>query len=160
MRHALRLVDDSFLETAPIVVRAEVDLDAPAGAVWNALASDRMWSWFPGIDRLRWLSPRPLEVGCVRRLRIARLLEVEEEFYRWDKDRRATFRVTKATLPLLSALVEDFELDPRGSRTHLTWTMAIEPARGKRLPLGWLAPLLRPGNTRMIRGIRGLVAEA
>lgn len=157
--HSLRLVDDSFLETAPIVVHAEVDLDASAESVWRVLESDLMWSWFAGIDRLRWLSPRPLTQNCVRRLRIAHLLEVEEEFYRWEPNRRATFRVTRATLPVLSALVEDFLLTEHGSRTRLTWTMAIEPSRGSTLPLGLLAPLLRPGNTRMLEGIRGLISK-
>lgn len=159
LEHSLRHVDDTFLETAPIVVHAEVDLDASPEAVWRVLESDRMWSWFPGIDRLAWVSPRPLTQGCIRTLRVARLLEVEEEFYRWDENRRATFRVTRASSPLLSALVEDFLLTERGSRTRLTWTMAIEPKHGKTLPLGPLGALLRPGNTHMLAGIRGLVGR-
>jgi len=154
--HTLRLVDDTFLESAPIVVHAEVEIAATAEEVWAVLESERMWSWFAGIDRLEWLTPRPLVTGCVRRLRVAKVLEVDEEFYRWDAPRRATFRVTRASLPVISALAEDFQLEARGSTTRLTWTMAIEPSRGKRLPLGVLAPLLRPGNTRMLAGIRAL----
>ncbi len=157
--HTLRSVDDSFLETAPIVVHAEVDLDASPEEVWKVLESDRMWSWFAGIDKLTWLTPRPLEKGCVRQLRVAKAITVDEEFYRWDAPKRATFRVTRASLPLLSALVEDFRLDAHDGKTRLTWTMAIEPAYGKRLPLGLLAPLLRPGNTKMLAGIRKLVGK-
>lgn len=158
--HPLRTVDDGFLETAPIVVHADVTLDASPEAIWEVLESDRMWSWVSAIDRLEWLSPRPLVEGCVRRLRVGKAITVDEEFYRWDAPRRATFRVTRASLPVLGALAEDFRVEPLGGgRTRLTWTMAIEPARGKSLPLGLLAPVLRAGNTKMLAGIRKLVGR-
>ena len=157
MKHTLRTIDDSFFDTAPIVVHAHVDVDASASAVFEALGSDRMWSWFPGIDRLVWLTPRPHEAGCVRRLRVARAIEVEEEFYRWDENERATFRVTRADRPWLRALAEDFRLTAHGAGTRLTWTMAIEPAASVPAAFGALAPLLRPGNARILSGIRGIV---
>jgi Polyketide cyclase / dehydrase and lipid transport len=159
MTHPVRPVDDSFFETAPLVIPVTVELDAPPAAVWEALGSDRMWSWLPVLDRLRWLSARPLSEGAVRVLRIARLSTIEEHFYRWEDERRATFHVVSQTRPLLDALAEDFVLEPTaGGGTRLTWTMAVAP----KLPVpAWLArllvPLLAPGNRIAIGGIRRIL---
>jgi uncharacterized protein YndB with AHSA1/START domain len=154
---ALRPVDDDFLQDAPLVIRSSVDLAAPPSRVWEVLGSDEMWSWMPIIDDLQWRTPGPHAAGSVRRLRMARLITVDEEFYRWDVDRRATFRVTHQSRPLLDALMEDFVLEPSAKGTRLTWTMAVAPIKGAGLPLGLLAPVLRPGNTVAIGGIRKLL---
>jgi hypothetical protein len=155
--HAVRPVDDSFLQTAPLVLEVHVDLDATPAEVWEALGSDRMWSWLPLLDRLRWLTPRPLAQGAVRVLRVARLFEIEEHFYRWEDARRATFHVTSSTRPVLDALAEDFLLEPTPSGTRLTWTMAVAPrVLGVRF-VRYLAPLLRPGNKLAISGIRKIL---
>ncbi|WP_320669843.1 SRPBCC family protein [Patulibacter defluvii] len=155
--HPLRHVDDQFLRDAPLVVAASVDLAATPAQVWEALGSDRMWSWLPVIDRLEWLSPRPHGPGSVRRLRLGKAVTVDEQFYRWDVEQRATFRVTSQSRPVLDALVEDFLLEPTGKGTKLTWTMAVAPRRGQRLPLGLLAPLLRPGNGFALAGIKKIL---
>jgi carbon monoxide dehydrogenase subunit G len=155
--YPLRHVDDSFLEEAPIVVRSTVSLDASPSEVWRVLGSDEMWSWFPVIDRLEWRSPEPKGPGSIRRLRLARLITVDEEFYRWDVDERATFRVVGQSRRMLDGLIEDFLLTPTGRGTDLTWTMAVSPLKGRGLPLAPLGPLLRPGNTAVIGGIRKLL---
>jgi hypothetical protein len=125
MAHDLRPIDDDFLRRAPMVATVSVELPNPPQEVWDALGSDRMWSWVPVLDRLQWLTPR--EQGGVRRLRIAKLVTVDEEFYRWDEPHRATFRVVRASRRLLKALAEDFVLDPLpDGGTRLTWTMAME----------------------------------
>ena len=150
---------DDIFETAPLVIPATVELDATPAAVWEALGSDAMWSWFPPLDRLRWLSARPLGEGAVRTIRVTRLFTLEEHFYRWEEERRATFHVVGVTRPVLSALAEDFLLEPLpGDRTRLTWTFALDPRLpGARL-LGRVAgPLLRAGNRSMIAGIRKIL---
>ena len=159
MTHPVRPVDDSFFETAPLVIPVTVELAATPAQVWEALGSDRMWSWLPVLDRLRWLTPRPLTQGAVRVLRVARLFTIEEHFYRWEDERRATFHVTSSTRPVLDALAEDFVLEPLpGGGTRLTWTMAVAP---KPAVPGWLAgllvPLLKPGNKLAIAGIRKIL---
>ena len=58
---------------------------------------------------------------------------------------------------VLDALIEDFVLEPSDKGTRLTWTMALTPRRGQALPLGALAPLLRPGNTVAIAGIKKIL---
>lgn len=155
--YPVRPVDDSFFETAPLVIPVSVDLDATPAEVWEALGSDRMWSWFPPLDRLRWLTARPHAQGAVRVLRVARLFTIEEHFYRWEEERRATFHVVSSTRPVLRALAEDFLLEPTATGTRLTWTMALDTGpRGARL-LRHLAPLLAAGNKLAISGIRKIL---
>ena len=154
--YELEPIGDRFLLDAPLIIPATVVLPHSPEQVWEALGSDEMWSWFPAIDRLRWLTPEPREAGCIRELRIGRLLTVREEFYRWDVGRRATFRVTHQSRRLLKALAEDFLLDPQpGGGTSLTWTMCVRPAGPT--PPSVLANLLLPGNRQAIKGIRKIL---
>jgi len=156
--HPVRPVDDSFFETAPLVIPVTVELPAPPDAVWAALGSDEMWSWLPLLDRLRWLTPRPLARGAVRVLRVARLFSIEEHFYRWEEGRRATFHVVSSTRPVIDALAEDFVLEPTATGTRLTWTMAVEPKLPLPPSLGrLLGRLLAPGNRLAISGIRKIL---
>jgi hypothetical protein len=156
MAYTLELVDDAFFSTAPLVVPAPVELDAPPARVWAALGSDRMWSWAPIIDRVTWLTPHG--VGCVRRLRLLKVNTIEEEFYRWDEGVRATFRVVAQSRPLLNGLAEDFLLEPLdgGARTRLTWTMAAD-FRGLPAPPRALLPGVVKGNIAAISGIRKIL---
>ena len=158
MAYKLVAIDDAFFESAPLVVPAVVDLDAPPARVWEVLGSDAMWSWAPIVDQLTWLTSRPQTVGATRRLRLLKVNTIEEEFYRWDEGRRATFRVTQQTRPMLNGLAEDFLLDPLdgGARTRLTWTMAIAP-KGVPAPPKALLPALVKGNAAAIGGIRTLL---
>jgi uncharacterized protein YndB with AHSA1/START domain len=153
MPHALTPVDDTFFQTAPIVIPSVVELDAPPERVWEALGSDRMWSWFGGIDQLQWLTPHG--AGAIRRLRLAKLTTIDEEFYRWEAPHRATFRVTQTTRPLLNGLAEDFVLEEvPGGRTKLTWTMALDA----KLPgAQLLKPVLTRGNQQAIAGIKKIL---
>jgi hypothetical protein len=158
MAYKLPPIDDAFFATAPLVVPAVVDLDAPPARVWEVLGSDEMWSWAPIVDELVWLTSRPQTVGAVRRLRLLKVNTIEEEFYRWDDGRRATFRVTHQTRPMLDGLAEDFLLDPLdgGARTRLTWTMAIAPKRLPGFAAGRGAALVK-GNALAIGGIKTIL---
>jgi hypothetical protein len=158
MAYTLAPIDDAFFTDAPLVVPASVELDATPARVWEALAGDAMWSWAPIIDQLAWITPRPHAAGAVRRLRLLKVNTIEEEFYRWDDERRATFRVTRQSRPLLDGLAEDFVLDPLdgGARTRLTWTMAIA-LRGVPAPPKALLPALVKGNAAAIGGIRKIL---
>lgn len=156
--HALAPVGDDYLVSAPLVIKAAVELDAPPADVWEALGSDRMWSWLPILDQLRWLTPRPLTEGAVRTLRIGHLFTVEELFYRWEPEQRATFRVVSASRPLLDGLAEDFLLQPTpAGGTRLIWTMALAPRVPGARFLRFLAPLLRPGNKLALAGIKKIL---
>ena len=155
--YAVRPVDDSFFETAPLVVEVAVDLDATPEQVWAALASEEMWSWLPVLDRLRWVTPPPLGEGATRTVRVARMFEIEERFYRWEEARRATFHVVSSTRPVVDGFAEDFVLEPVGSGTRLVWKLAAAPKAAGGRDLAWLAPLLAPGNRFAIGGIKKIL---
>jgi hypothetical protein len=159
MTYALPEIDDRFFETAPIVIPATVDLAATPQQVWDALGSDAMWSWAPILDQLVWTTPRPQVAGAIRRLRLLKLVTIEEEFYRWDAPHRATFRVTQQSRRVFDGLAEDFlvEATPTGSR--LTWTMAMAP-RALPAPPSLLLPALVKGNALAIGGITKILPKA
>jgi hypothetical protein len=157
MAYKLKPADDAFLTDAPLVVPAVVELDATAEQVWDALGSEAMWSWAPIIDQVTWITPRPHAAGATRRLRLLKAVTIEEEFYRWDVGRRATFRVTQQTRRLFDGLVEDFLLEPgTGGGTRLTWTMAMAP-RGLPAPPKALLSALIKGNAAAIGGLRKIL---
>jgi hypothetical protein len=158
MAYALKPIGDEWFHEAPLVIPAAVELDAPADRVWEALGSDAMWSWAPIIDRVQWTTPRPHAAGSIRRLRLLGLNTIEEEFYRWDVGRRATFRVTFQTRRMFDGLAEDFLLEPLrdGAATRLTWTMA-QGLRGVPAPPRAVLPLLVKANTTAIAGIRKIL---
>jgi hypothetical protein len=154
MPYTLPAIDDSFFDEAPIVIPATVELAATPEQVWDALGSDEMWSWAPIVDQLVWVTPRPQRPGAQRRLRLLHAVTIEEDFYRWEEGRRATFRVTRQSRRVFEGLAEDFLLEPAANGTQLTWTVAVAP-RG--LPgaaaAGRLAPMLAKGNAAAIGGI-------
>jgi uncharacterized protein YndB with AHSA1/START domain len=157
MAYALKPIGDEWFETAPLVVPASVTLDAPVERVWEALGSDAMWSWAPIIDQVEWITPRPHAAGSIRRLRMFKVNTIEEEFYRWETNRRATFRVTHQTRRMLDGLAEDFLLEPISSGgTTLTWTMAIA-LKGAPAPPAFLKPALVKGNAAAIGGIKTIL---
>ncbi|HET6506580.1 MAG TPA: SRPBCC family protein [Baekduia sp.] len=157
MAYALKPIGDEWFETAPLVVPATVELDAPVERVWEALGSDAMWSWAPIIDRVEWITPRPHAAGSIRRLRMFKVNTISEEFYRWDEGVRATFRVTHQTRRMLDGLAEDFALEARpGGGTALTWTMAIG-LKGAPAPPAFLKPALIKGNAVAIGGIKKIL---
>ena len=157
MTYTLKPIDDAFFETAPIVIPATVELRAAPDQVWEALGSDAMWSWAPIIDQLVWTTGRPQTVGAIRRLRLFKAVTIEEEFYRWDVGRRATFRVTHQSRQMFDGLAEDFLLEPSaGGSTRLTWTMAMAP-RGLPGAPGFVIPALARGNALAIGGIRKIL---
>ena len=160
MTYMLQPVDDAFFETAPIVIPASVELDASPDQVWEALGSDAMWSWAPIIDQLVWTTGRPQTVGAIRRLRLFKAVTIEEEFYRWDVGRRATFRVVAQSRRMFDGLAEDFLLEPAaGGGTRLTWTMAVAPRGlpGAAAAGRVLGPALARGNALAIGGIRKIL---
>ena len=157
MPYALKPIDDRYFEDAPNVIPATVELAATPEQVWEALGSDRMWSWVPAIDQLRWTTPRG-ENG-IRILRLGKFVTIEEEFYRWEPPHRATFRVTRQSRQVFDGLAEDFRLEPTASGgTRLTWTMA-QGLRG--VPgggaLGPLKGLMAKGNAAGIGGIKTIL---
>jgi uncharacterized protein YndB with AHSA1/START domain len=153
MPYRLRSEDLSFVERAPIVVRAETSVPASPEAVWPAFADASAWPrWFTGMKDAHYTSPAPHGVGSTRRVRVMSL-EADETILAFDAGRRFAFRVDSANVPFLHALVEVVTLEAVGGATRVVYRQALEPKSWLRL----LAPLLRRGMERGLRrGLDGL----
>ncbi|BBZ27063.1 polyketide cyclase [Mycolicibacterium madagascariense] len=143
--YSIEPVDGAFFTAAPHVFRYEKRLAAPAETVWESLASDASLSaWSPLVSSVNWTSPRPFGVGTTREVTLAPgLTRIRERFFRWDEGRGYSFAAYEGNLPLLQHFAEDYEVEPDGDGSRLTWTVAIEPKRALALPFVPLAPVLK-----------------
>ena len=147
MPSRLRGEDLSFVDRAPLVVRAETSVPASPEAVWPALADAAAWpSWFTGMKDAHYTSPEPHGVGSTRCVHVLSL-EADETILAFDVGKRFAFRVDSTNLPLLRALVEIITLEPVGSGTRVVYRQAIEPKP-------WLRPLMPLLRGQMERGLR------
>jgi len=154
MRARLRSEDLSFVERAPVVVRAETSVPAAPAEVWPALADAPAWvDWFSGMKDARYTSAAPYGVGSTRTVRVLGL-EADETILAFDVGQRFAFRVDSANLPLLDALVEVVTLEPAGAGTRVVYRQALAPK-------AWLRPLVPLLRRQMQRGLeRGLAGLA
>lgn len=129
---ALRPVDDTFFDSAPVQFAKTWSINRPPAEVWAEIAGDAPLSWCKGLS-VRWTSPLPRAVGTTREASVLGAMKVQEHFYRWDEGTRYSFHGTSANVPLFAALAEDYVVEPDGpSACKFTWKIAIEPtALGK-----------------------------
>jgi uncharacterized protein YndB with AHSA1/START domain len=147
MRFRLRSEDLSFVERAPVVVRAEVSVLASPARLWPAFADAPAWlEWFAGMKDAHYTSPAPHGVGSTRHVHVLSL-EVEETILAFDAEKCFAFRVDSANLPLLAALVEVITLEPAGAGTRVVYRQALEAKP-------WLRPLLPLLRRQLERGLR------
>jgi hypothetical protein len=128
--HSLQPVDESFFTTAPIVHRYPVRLAVPPERVWESIASQRsLADWGLGVRRLTWTTPRPYGVGTTREVVLPlAAMTVREQFFRWDEGKGYSFFVTEANRPGVRRFAEDYVIEPDGSGSVFTWTIALDPA--------------------------------
>jgi carbon monoxide dehydrogenase subunit G len=149
MADKLRPVGLDFLETAPTRVRHSVHIDAPAEAVFAAIAEDPAgWGkWFPGFsDDGHYLGEPPYGVGSVREVRAAGNT-VLDTVIAWDVPTRWAFSATGGTLRGMRALAEDYRVSADGAGSRLTWTVAVDFAGPSRI----IAPVFRLGSGVIIK---------
>ena len=147
MPYRLRPEDVSFVDRAPIVVRAETSVPASPEAVWPAFADASAWpSWFSGMKEAHYTSPAPYGVGSTRYVDVQGL-RVDETILAFDVAERFAFRADSANLPLFRALVEVITLEPIGGATRVVYRQALEPNP-------WLRPLAPLLRHQMGRGLR------
>ena len=63
-----------------------------------------------------------------------------------------SFYVYESALPVFKRFAEHYLVEPAGSETLFTWTVAIEPKGAFALPLKVLAPVLKAGFGRIPSG--------
>ncbi|MGY0537477.1 SRPBCC family protein [Nocardioides sp. YJ-D4] len=138
--YPLAPADDDFLGTARAVTTKVLDVDVPVETLWEALAADdAVVSWGPGATKTRWVGPRPYGVGTVREVTMGGVATVREKFYRWDENRRMTFAVVESNRPGIRRFAEDYVVESTPTGSRLTWTVAVEVAKGA----GPTAPIVR-----------------
>ena len=153
MAYELRSETLSFLDRAPVVIRAEVHVPASPEAVWPAFADASAWpKWFRGMKDAHYTSPAPHGVGSTRSVSVLGL-KADETIVAFDVGECFAFRVDSANLPALRALVEVVTFERDGEATRVIYRQALEPTPWLRL----LMPLLRGQMQRGLRrGLDGL----
>jgi uncharacterized protein YndB with AHSA1/START domain len=153
MQFRLQSADLTLLDRAPILNRQEILLEEPPARVWPAIAEAAEWTaWWDGMRTCRYTSDGPLAVGTTRTVSVAGL-RVDERLLAVDVEERYAFRVERANVPFLAAMVEDVRLVDDAGRTRLIYTQAVALRR-------WASPL-RPLFERQLRralrdGLAGL----
>lgn len=84
MTRTLAPIGDDFFSTAGLVLKARIDLPHSPQQVRDALGSDQMGSRMAILDQAAWHAPRPLTTGARRGARLAHLVTLREEYYRWQ----------------------------------------------------------------------------
>lgn len=130
----------SFVGSAPAVFVNEAELPAPPSRVFEVLADVASWPrWFDDMRASGWLPGHSGGLGAQRRMELGALTAVET-MLAWEPGARFSFRIDSVSLPLVRAMVEDFQLAalPDG-RTQLNWRVYYELKPWARL----IHPLLR-----------------
>lgn len=125
----LKPVDETFLRTAPTVLKGEFAIDRPAAEVWAALVDDNPLSWCRILDNVTWTSARPFGVGTTRTVKALKGLNVvDESYFIWEEGRRKAFYVVTSSNPMFKRFAEDYIVEPDGENAcRFTWIVAYEP---------------------------------
>lgn len=133
--------DVATAEKGKFSVRVEEILPCDAATAFDAFKGHNIPQWFGDITSANWISDNKEEVNALRQVNL-KPMSVKERFLIWDDNKRFTFYVEAATLPLLNAMIEDCIFTDLGDNTcRFTWNVYYEP--------NWVAGLLAP-VTRMI----------
>lgn len=129
-----------FIARAPAVFVNQADLPVTPERLFEIFADVNTWpTWFDDMKRMTWLGSSKGGLGDSRLAELG-LITVAETFLAWEPGSRFCFRVDWASLPLLNALVEDYQITalPDG-RAHLDWRVHYELKLWARL----IHPILR-----------------
>jgi hypothetical protein len=138
-----------------------MELYAPPAEVFAIFEDGDSWpKWFHGIHKVVWTSNKPYGVGTTRTVWLTGIT-VDEHFFRWEQDRRFSFYLTAASMPLVHALAEDYLLEEIApGYTRFTYSVAIKP----RLALSMAGPIARRLFNSMLRdacqGLQSYVLKA
>lgn len=144
-------------QVGPHTLTFQAVIPATPDVVFQVLASEETWPrWFPDLTAMRWLTAEPHGVGSLRRADLRGGFSVIEHFLVYEPGERLAFFVERATIPLVSHLMEDYQLTPvAGGATRLDWRVHYRVHR----PLRLLHPVALPLFQRLFAtGIRNLAA--
>lgn len=121
----------SWIDEAPLTVRATRRIHAPVEAVWARIADHESWpEWFDSLGAVEPGDP-PTGVGGHRTVSVGPV-RIGEEFLAWEENRRFAFCVTHMKPRTAWSLVEDVQLEPIGDdATTITYTQGWDPLGGR-----------------------------
>lgn len=115
-----------FLDSAPIKISLTADLDITPAALFALFEDSDSWEWAT-IKSVVWETEKPYGLGTTRTVDIAGQGKVQEYFLLWEQDQRMSFRFEKGEMKLVSALVEDYQVEALADgRSRLTWNIAMQ----------------------------------
>jgi uncharacterized protein YndB with AHSA1/START domain len=152
-------VGEAFVDAAPARFVNSVVVEAPAAAVWAALADASAWPrWAKAIKHVEWTSEPPFGVGTTRTVNMIGKMTVFEEFIVWEPQRRMGFRFNEATMNGVGAFAELYTLDELSdSQTRVTWVMAMQPSGVSRAVVPVTSVPMRRLFGHWLRGFKQLV---
>ncbi len=129
MHSSCRSVDASFLDSAPMRFASSVDLEASPSKVFAILADADSWpKWFHAMHKVVWTSEKPYGVGSTRTVSMTGWLDIDERYFRWEKDRRCSYYVTATSMPMAHAMAENYLLEETApGKTRFTHIIALDP---------------------------------
>ncbi|MFF7749247.1 SRPBCC family protein [Streptomyces sp. NPDC007971] len=156
MTHQLRSEDLGFLARARFRQTCTRELRASAGTIFEQLAEEpENWPrWFAPANDVHFEGPPPYGVGSTRCFRLCRTFRARERIIAWDPGRRFAYRACEANVPGVSALVEQWTLEPAAdTATTVSWTLAVDAEPPVHLLLragrGHIDKLFREGMRRL-----------
>jgi uncharacterized protein YndB with AHSA1/START domain len=126
--------DLSYTLSSPFQMRNEAVIAAPPERVFEIITNgDVQHEWFKDFVACRWTSAPPHGVGSTREVEL-KTLTVKERFLAWDPGKRMSFCIYASTLPLISEMLEDLQLEPTSDGgTLFRWTAHYTPTLAMRL---------------------------
>jgi len=127
-----------WVEHAPIVAEATVEIAAPPERVWAVIADHERWpAWFPGVSRVEITGGDGIGLDATRRVTLRGGTRFDERIIIWEPGHAFGFTVVAMRPRVFRSLNERVTLDDLGDgRTRVTYRQGFDTSR-------WFAPVLQ-----------------
>ena len=125
----LKPVGLDFFKTANLRVTTSFEAHCTPARLMETLSGDTVWTeWAPALKKVEWTCARPYGAGATRTVHLAGGQAVKENFFHWEEGKHIAFYVVEATIDGIESFAENYEIETRdnGTKTRLTWTVAIQ----------------------------------
>ena len=87
-------------------------MNCDSKTAFDAFGGEHLPQWFDDITSTKWLSAQEESVGSQRQVNL-KTMKVKEHFLNWETNKRFTFYLEAATLPLVESMIEDCQFEDR-----------------------------------------------
>ncbi len=157
--HACTRFDLSEFTSAPERDTVRQELNCTPERLFDIFEDPHSWTqWATGLDHVEWTSPKPFGVGTTRIVTFVGGMQIWEEFIAWERGRRLSFIVPRATKTTFERFGEDYYVEPLGAeRCRLTWTLAFNLNGPAKYLQAASRPLRSVAMRKMFRDLAGYV---